>query len=295
MFVCALLALTTASAVAPAQEKIEAVTKPSGDAVLSFVMPGKVAEVLVKEGDSVKAGQVIMRQDDSVEQAQMVQLKEQAEDTTRLKAAEAQLDQKRVDLKKTELANKEGAATSLEVDHARLDVTIAELSLQLAQFELKQAKLKYEQVRLQIERMKLLSPIDGVVERRLVDPGEAVEASDKIAQIVQVDPLWIDAAVPLAIARGLAKGVSTARVEFGSADPALHRTVDGKIIHIAAVADSASKTLTVRIECPNPSHRPAGEHVFVSFPGATSAREKASTNATAAVSRNEARDPKPGA
>ena len=75
--VCALLVTVTAAGAA-AQEKIEAVTRPSQDAVLSFVLPGKIQKVLVKEGDTVKAEQVIMRQDDLVELAQMAQLKAQA-------------------------------------------------------------------------------------------------------------------------------------------------------------------------------------------------------------------------
>ena len=159
VYVCALVAvLTSLTGTLAAQEKIEAVTKPSKDTVLAFVQPGQIAEVLVKEGDPVKAGQVIMKQDDKAEFAQLAQLKAQAEDTTRIKAAEAQLDQKRVDLKKTEFARKQGAATDLEVDHAKLDVTIAELSLELAQFERKQAKLKCDQVRLQIDRMTHAKP-----------------------------------------------------------------------------------------------------------------------------------------
>ena len=244
--------------------KDRAVTKPSQDTVLSFVRPGQVAEVLVKEGDTVKAGQVLMRQDDKAELAQMEQLKAQAESDTHVRAADAQLAQSRVDLKKIEGA--QGAATELELDHAKLDVTIAELRLDLAKFDQKQAKLKYEEMRLQIDRMRLVSPIDGVVERLLVEPGESVEAAGKIAQVVQIDPLWIDVAAPLAVARALKKGESTAAVEFDSADPARRSSVSGKIIHIAAVADSASGTLTVRVECPNAARRPAGEHVYVSFP-----------------------------
>jgi RND family efflux transporter MFP subunit len=263
VFICALLA---AAAPLAAQDKIEAVTKPSQDTVLSFVRPGQVAEVLVKEGDAVKAGQVLMRQDDKAELAQMEQLKAQAEDNTRVRATEAQLEQKRVDLRKTEGARKEGAATELEVDHAKLEVVIGELSLELAQFEQKQAKLKYQEMRLQIDRMRVVSPIDGVVERLLVEPGESVEAAGKIAQVVQIDPLWIDVAVPLAIARTLKRGESNAVAEFDGADPARRSKVNGKIIHIAAVADSASGTLTVRVECPNAARRPAGEHVYVSFP-----------------------------
>jgi len=263
VFICALFA---AAAPLAAQDKIEAVTKPSQDMVLSFVRLGQVAEVLVKEGDTVKAGQVLMRQDDKAELVNMAQLKAQAEDNTQIRAAEADLEQKRVDFKNIEGARRGGAAADLEVDHARLDVLIGELSLELARFRQNQAKLKYEETRLEIDRMRLVSPIDGVVERLLVKPGESVEAAGKIAQIVQINPLWIDVAAPLAIARGLKKGESNAVVEFDGADPARRSVVNGKIIHIAAVADSASGTLTVRVECPNAARRPAGEHVFVSFP-----------------------------
>ena len=262
VLVCVFLA---AAAPLAAQDRIEAVTRPSQDTVLSFVRPGQVAEVLVKEGDAVKAGQVLMRQDDKAELAQMEQLKAQAEDDTRVRAGEAKLAQTRVDLKKTEGARKEGAATDLEVDHAKLEVTMADLSLDLAKFEQEQAKRKYQEMSLQIDRMRVVSPIDGVVERLLVEPGESVEAAEKIAQVVQVDPLWLDVPAPLAIARTLKKGESTAAVEFDSTDPARRSSVSGKIIHIAAVADSASGTLTVRVECPNAARRPAGEHVFVSF------------------------------
>lgn len=262
LLICALLAAGTPMAT---HEKVEAITRPSQDVVLSFVRPGQVAEVLVKEGDTVKAGQVLMRLDDKAEQVQMEQLKAQAEDTTRLQAADAQLAQRRVDLKKTEAARKQGAATDLEVDHARLDVKIAELSLELAKFEQTQAQMKYREAAAQIERMRITSPIGGVVERLLVEPGESVEAAEKIAQVVQIDPLWVDVPVPLDEARLLKKGAANALVEFDRDVPARKSTVAGKIIHIAAVADSASKTLTVRVECPNPSKRPAGEHVYLSF------------------------------
>ena len=39
----------------------------------------------------------------------------------------------------------------------------------------------------------------------------------------------------------------------------------GKVIYIAAVADAASNTRTVRVEVPNKALRPAGEHVKVRF------------------------------
>ena len=257
-----------------AAEGVEAITRPSKDPTLSFVRAGRIAEVLVKKGDVVQAGQALVRQDDEAEQVQLEQLQAQAEDTTRIAAAQADLDQKKVDLKKYEEAKIKGVATDLEVQHSRLDVTIAELSLRLAHFQHKQDKRKYTEVKIQVERMTLTSPIDGTVEQILVQPGEAVDGLEDAIQIVTTDPLWIDVPVPLGEAQGIRKR-QLAEIEFidSSGSPP-----KGKVIHIASVADAASNTLTVRVEAANPKGRPAGEHVSVRFADSAETASSQTTN-----------------
>lgn len=247
---------------APAAE-LEGISAPSADIMLSFVLDGQVADVLVKEGDSVKAQQLLARLEDKAETIQLQQLKAQARDTTRLRAAEAELSQKRADLKKIEWAKGKGAATDWEVQHAKLDVEIAELSLQAAQLEHKQYKRRFRQAQTQLKRMRLVSPIEGRVEKTAIEPGEAAKALDPAIQVVKIDPLWIDLPVPLELVRQLSRG-NIALVYFPGVDPV--KPVEGKIINISGVADAASDTLRVRIEVPNPHARPAGERVMIDFP-----------------------------
>ena len=240
---------------------IRAITIPGADITLSFVQPGCIAKVLFKEGDPVKTGQVLVQQDDSVEQIQLEQLKAASEDTTQIQASEASLAQKRVDLKKLEKAAALNAATELELEHAKLNVKIAELSLQLAKFEHEQAKRKYNELKVQIEKMRLKSPIDGRIERIHVETGESVNALADVIRVVQINPLWIDVPVPLVKATALGCG-ETATIRFPNTN---REILEGEIIYVAAVADAASGTLRVRIEVPNKSNRPAGEHVEVIF------------------------------
>lgn len=241
---------------------IRAVTNPSADITLSYVQPGRIAGVHFKEGEWVKAEQVLVQQDDSVEQIQLAQLEAASEDTTQIQASDASLAQKRVDLKKLEKAAAQNAATELEVEYAKLNVKMAELSLQLAKFEHEQAKRKYNEVRMQIEKMRLKSPIDGRIEKIHVETGESINALADVVRVVQINPLWIDVPVPLVKATTLSDG-KTAIVRFPDPNRA---SLEGRIIYIAAVADAASSTLRVRIEIPNKSNRPAGEHVEVIFP-----------------------------
>jgi multidrug efflux pump subunit AcrA (membrane-fusion protein) len=142
----------------------EAVTKPSADLELSFTKPGRVAEVLVKEGAAVKEGQLLASLDDKVEQLQLLQLLAKARDKIKIEAAEAEMLQKIEDLKKFEGAGKKGAATDWEVEHARLNVRIAQLSLQSAKFEQEQDRRKSEELKADLDRMRIVSPVNGVIE-----------------------------------------------------------------------------------------------------------------------------------
>ncbi len=240
---------------------IAAITIPSADVTLSFIQPGRIAKVLVKEGEDVKAGQLLIQQDDAAEQAQLLQIKAESENTTQIEAAQASLDQKRVDLKKLEWAAGRGSATKLEVEHARLDVKIAELTLKVAQFEHEQSKRKYKVAQIRVDNMSLKSPIDGRVEKVEVEVGESVNGLADVVRLVNTDQLWIDVPVPLAKSRTL-RLRQTAKVKFPDAE---QTPVEGKIIYISTVADAASATLRARIEVPNKLNRPAGEHIRVVF------------------------------
>ena len=251
--------------------RIAAVTIPSADVTLSFVQPGRIAEIHFKEGQTVEAGDILVQLDDAADQVRLAQLEADSQNLTHIQAAEASLAQKRVDLKKLEIAAERNAATELEVEHAKLDVRIAELSLKVAQFDHEQAQRKYDEAKIQIENMSLKSPIDGSIEKIDVEIGESVNALDIVARVVRIDPLWIDVPVPVAHTTNLKCG-NTARVQFPDPD---RISVDGTIVFIGAVADAASGTLRVRVELPNKSNRPAGEHVRVTFEPSQNNREEA--------------------
>jgi RND family efflux transporter MFP subunit len=243
-------------------DAVQAISTPSADITLSFVVAGRISDVSVKQGDFVTKGQLLAYLDDQPERIQAQQYKVQAGDKTRIQSAEAELAQKKLDLKKVELAKAKGAASDWEIEHLMLSVRIAELTLKAAILEHEQYQQRYAQALSQLERMRLVSPIAGRVEKVSVETGEAVTTQGPLIQLVKIDPLWIDVPLPLAQAKKMALGQSV-RVLFPGAEAGASST--GKIIHIAAVADAASDTLGIRIEVANPDNRPAGERVAVAF------------------------------
>lgn len=219
-FLAVNLLISVVPAQASSNKEIAAITIPSADVTMSFVQPGIIAKILVKEGDKVNAKQLLIQQD--------------------TEAAEASLAQKKVDLKRLELIASRGSATDLEVEHARLEVKLAQIYL---------------------DNLCLKSPIEGTIDKIDVEVSEAVKGVDNVVRVVKTDPLWIDVPLPLAESRTLKTGQKV-EVKFLDYEK---KSSEGTVIYISTAADAASSTLRVRIEVPNKSNRPSGEHVRVVF------------------------------
>ncbi|WP_167527814.1 efflux RND transporter periplasmic adaptor subunit [Desulfosarcina alkanivorans] len=263
-----LMGVVAGSTLSAHGEELQGITAPSADISLSFVLAGRVADVLVAEGHRVKKDQLLARLDDEPEKIQSQQLKLLSADRTRILAAEAELAQKRVDLRKLELARSKGAASDWEVEHLRLNVQIARLALQTAILEQEQYQRRYAHSRSQLRRMRLVAPMEGIVENVSVEAGESIGALGPVIRLVKNDPLWIDVPVPSAQANDLTVGQPVWTSVAGGTGMA---APNGRIINISAVADAASDTLRVRVEVDNPMRRPAGERVTIEFSSPTDA------------------------
>ncbi len=280
VFFVFLTVLISALAAAPCvsqAEMLQGISAPNADITLSFVVPGRVSEVLVKEGTTVKKDQLLVRLFDEPEKIQCEQLKMLSEDRTKILAAQAELSQKRVDLKKVEMARAKGAASDWEVEHLKLNVRIAALALKSSQIERVQYQRRYDHALSQLERLRLVAPIEGLVEDVSVEVGESIGTLGPVLRVVQNDPLWIDVPVPMSQAARLAVGQD---VWIAFPDTPSPDAPNGRIINIATVADAASDTLRVRVEAPNPTKRPAGERVAVTFSAVEAEADLAQLNQT---------------
>ncbi len=268
-----LLALSlSAIAFGQVPQATQGISKPSLDAVMTFGRPGRVAKIVVKEGDTVKAGQLLVQLDDREERAQVAIDESKAKDTTAIKAQEAVRDQKQINYKKMLWAAERGGASPFEVDAARVDSVVEEARLAITIMTHEQDVLKYEQTRAVLEKCSLLAPFDGLVEEIFIKTGEGVDsnASTKVIRVVNIDPLWVEAWVPISLGRRVKTG-QTAEILFSEDQ----QPTQAKVLFVGAVADAASETVMVRLTVPNPRHRLAGEQVSVQFPLQSAANDKA--------------------
>jgi RND family efflux transporter, MFP subunit len=236
-----------------------ALTFPSADVEMAFTVTGRVAELGVREGQEVGKGDVLVRLDDQALRFRLRQLVLDAENDSEIFAAAAEVRQKRQDLLKLEQAFDKGAATRIELEHGKLEVEIGEYRVEAARHAKAVAGLKAREVEVEALEYLMRSPVEGVVERLDLEAGETAKSSEPAVRIVRLDPLWAETAAPLELYRELAPGTEV-KVRYPDGAQAY-----GKVIFRAAVADSASETVKVRLEIPNPDDRHAGERVALLF------------------------------
>ncbi|MCJ8329575.1 MAG: efflux RND transporter periplasmic adaptor subunit [Lentisphaeria bacterium] len=246
-----------------AADTVEAITRPSKDVSLSFITSGLIDKVLIKEGDSVKAGQLLAQLNSDLERNKIAQLKAQLENDAKLKGEKAKLEQSDRDVKHLKKALESGAGIVKELEHAQLTAKTSVFTIEQLNNERNQIKIKLEESKLILNRLIVKAPVSGQVEQVLVSKGETAEPQKPVIRIVQINPLWVDVPVPLKWGRRLKKG-NQLMVHF-PASPAKPKGEkrQGKIIFVSSVADAGSETLRIRLEVPNPDKRFVGERVSV--------------------------------
>ena len=99
-----------------------------------------------------------------------------------------------------------------------------------------------------LDDTRLVAPISGNLSMRRVDPGQTVAAGAPVFSIVELNPVKVRVGVPEADIGKVHRG-ATAEISVPSLDG---RRFNGKVDIIGVAAEQASRTYTVKILVPNP-------------------------------------------
>lgn len=218
----------------------------------------RLAEVLVDQGDSVKAGQLLARLDDA-EVKQQVAIAESS-----LAAAKQTLERVRADLARSEavltqarlnqtrLANLAStqAVSQSDADKASEALAVAEADMRRSQATISEAEaqtvvaeknLLFRREQLAFTQIK--APYDGLIIRRDRDPGDIVVPGSSLMHIISNNELWISAWVDETAMPALAPD-QAARIVFRS-EPA--RGYPGKVARLGREADRETREFLVDV------------------------------------------------
>jgi RND family efflux transporter MFP subunit len=144
-------------------------------ATVSSKVAGKLAEVLIEEGESVELGQVLARLDDTDARAKLEVVRARLEAArAQLGQTEAQLEQARRDLKRQEELQARRLTSDVELETQRTQVRTlsAQLAAQRSQVRVAEAELRVAEV--DLDNTVVRAPFSGVVVAKTAQPGEII-------------------------------------------------------------------------------------------------------------------------
>lgn len=248
---------------------VEWVTRPSRDAAMGFTLSLEISAIVARSGDAVKAGDVILRARDGEALASLVVQRARAGNDAELRNARAALELAKSRFEAAEEAKRRNAVNPSEFEERRIGYLSAQIAVDAAENALEEERLRLKQLEEQYERYRLVAPFDGIIEQVAAEVGQAVSDREPVLRVVSIDPLWVDAPVPTD--QTLRLGLKAGAPAWALLDvPGQGAVLNGRVLYVSPVADSASGTRRVRVELGNPSLWPAGTRCRVRFvePGA---------------------------
>jgi RND family efflux transporter MFP subunit len=229
---------------------------------IGFSVPGLVSEVLVKEGETVKAGQLLAKLDTSVEQAELDKQEYLVKSNVQLQAATAQRELAEKKLERKEKIYQDKAGSIEEVEEQRLEVTVSKLKEQLANEETESKKYDIAKLKAQIARMTIVAKEDGEIRKIDAAPGEVADPQKPSMVMVVNDPLYVEVNLPSRMTAGMKLG-QPMQVRYLDEPNKWH---DAKVVFFDPVADASVGRQLVRLEMPNTDHRRSGQEIAVKLP-----------------------------
>lgn len=210
--------------------------EPNREVTIRSDIAGRIAEVLVNEGQWVDTDTVLVRLDTQDRQIKLA--KEKALLQSRQKAYQ-----------RAQALAKENFQSKSAIDDAFAALKAAEASV--------------AQIELEINQLTIKAPFAGIIDVRMVEKGGYVAANGEIARFVDNNPLIVVVPVAQQNVQQIAKGTE-ALVRFATGEKKA-----GTLRYISPLASQNTRTFRAEIEVENPDHViPAGISVEVQIPTA---------------------------
>jgi HlyD family secretion protein len=233
---------------------------------VSSKYPGRIAEVLFNEGDTVQPGQVVARMDTSAleEQlnAQVAKIKE-AQAARNVAIADIGVKTANYNYADTEYGRSKYLVTrgavskqEAETDYAKMLSTRAELAGSKAQeiqsvSSIDAARAEADRLRAEIKDATLVSPLRARIQNRLAEPGEVLPAGGRVFAVNDLSDVYMYVYLPESVTGKVPLG-SEARIVL---DAAPQYPIRAFVSYVSPMAQFTPKTVETAEERHNLTFR----------------------------------------
>lgn len=249
-----LVALWTNSALATSDvTALDCILEPEMTIELSSSVDGVVQSVAVDKSDYVTKGQTLATLESSVEEVVVALARMRAEMDEEIEAKRIERDLSQGKKARVMELYAKKSVPGLEKDQVEADAALAELALRLAHNNKKLAALELKRAVADLDLRSVLSPIDGVVVERYVQPGESVK-DRPLLKLAKIDPMLVEIIAYSEFFHLIQKGMEAEIVVEGATETRHW----AKVSVVDSVVDAASGTFGVRLSLPNPNNAVVG-------------------------------------
>lgn len=252
---------------APASaEWFDCVIDPAVVVKVGSQVPGLLESVLINRGDRVSGGQVIARLASDVESATVKLMSEQARSNSEIEAQRARFDLAMKKLARSEELVKRNISSKSDLEEAVAEMEVVKRELAIAEMRKRSAGLELNRAKTILEQKTIRSPISGVVIEQSLSKGEYLDQDGHLATIAQMDPLYVEAFLPVSYFGNVKIGMSA----IVQPNEPIKGKYEGIVKVVDQVFDAASSTFGMRVELSNLNQMlPAGHRCKVSLAGVT--------------------------
>jgi RND family efflux transporter MFP subunit len=231
-------------------------------AIVSAQVMGRVQQVLVHEGDNVRAGQTVAVLDDaamraSVEQAQAgVKAAQNAQIAAQTNAALATST-----LDRYKQLESQKSVSPQEMDEVSRRAEAAAANLDAVRAQTDAARAQESGARTMLGYTRLVAPFSGMVTARMADPGTMAAPGAPLLQVDQAGALQLQATVDESAIGMVQKGMKVQVAISGAGSAA----ITGTLQEIVPAADPSSHSFLVKIDLPASSKLRAGMYGTADF------------------------------
>ncbi len=220
---------------------------------------GRVLDVLVEEGDFVKAGQVVAHMDVQETAAALRTAEAQAmeanqsRDTAKhvVEQRKGELDLATKELERQETLVAKGFATQQKVDQysttrltAAAALAAAQSSLAASESAIRAAEAEVDRLKRLVEDGTLTAPKSGRIIYRLAEPGEVLGAGGKVFTLIDLSDVYMTIFLPAAAAGSVALGAEARLL----VEPLPDRAIPANVSFVSARAQFTPKQVETQSE-----------------------------------------------
>jgi RND family efflux transporter MFP subunit len=238
-----------AGAAPPVAAVYECLIEPSQVVELRTTVEGLIDKVNVRRGDSVRRGQVLAELQSRAEKLAVASAKFRAGMEGQIDTSQSRIAYATKKLARAEELHRQNMVSAQSRDDADAELRLANAELKAAMENRDLARIEQQRAEEQLAMRTLVSPFDGVVIDRLLNPGDLAESGSgrkAVLKLAQIDPLRVDIILPGALFGKIRAGARVVVLPQG--DAVRHSAT---VSMVDKVVDAASGTLVARVDLPN--------------------------------------------